>query len=137
MARKSKYTPETVELITQGILLGLTMEQCAKRGGIHYDTFNEWRKSKAEFSEAIEKAEAEAVTRKLARIDKAGKEGHWQADAWWLERRHPQEWGRRVLELQGKDGKDLYADTPTDQLIRALAAILDKAGARNGRGDNQ
>lgn len=137
MARPSKYKQDAVDRIVAGIMAGLSLARAADVGGISYDTLNEWRKTKPQFSDALKKAESDAVARKLARIDKAGREGHWQADAWWLERRHPQEWGRRVIEMQGKDGKDLYADTPTDQLVRALAAILDKAGARRGGGADE
>ena len=37
-------------------------------------------------------------------IEQAAKDGTWQAAAWKLERRYPQEYGKTVQEHQGKDG---------------------------------
>ncbi len=34
----------------------------------------------------------------LAKIQKAAADGNWQAAAWWLERRYPADWGRRVVQ---------------------------------------
>jgi len=56
-----------------------------------------------EFYREVNIASAEAETAKLARLDLAGagkkiegRRGTWQADAWWLERRFPNKWGRRT-----------------------------------------
>jgi hypothetical protein len=54
-----------------------------------------------DFRDALKKAEAEAVCGRLERICAAGK-GTLQAAAWWLERRHPDEFGsdkRTIREL--------------------------------------
>lgn len=40
-------------------------------------------------------AEADAESKRIERIEKAGKRGDWKADAWYLERRYPERWGRR------------------------------------------
>lgn len=92
-------------------------------------------KSKAhkEFSLALEKAEGDAELQSLATIREIGGRGttikitktvtrpdksvevtveerplrEWTAAAWYLERRRPGRWGRRVVELQGKDGAEL------------------------------
>jgi len=61
--------------------------------GISYQTFNEWRKEKSEFSDAIKKAEVECKAGRIAVIFKAAEE-KWQAAAWWLERRYPQEFAK-------------------------------------------
>lgn len=100
--RKSKYTEETVKLILDGVRVGATLAHAAAAGGIHIDTLIEWRNTKPEFSEALKKAEGECVVMRLARINKAGKDGKWQADAWTLERRYPQEYGRTIQEHQGQ-----------------------------------
>lgn len=47
-----------------------------------------------QFLEAIEKAKSESKIRSLVRIDKAALED-WRADAWLLERRYPEEFGKR------------------------------------------
>ena len=95
MARPTKYTPETSTSLLAAIEDGATFEQAAAAAGIHRDTLTEWRKRFPAFSVDLEKAEAAGVVARLARIDAAGRAGAWQADAWWLERRYPEQWGRR------------------------------------------
>lgn len=101
MARPSKYKPETVKKITDAIRVGATYELACAFGGIHFDTFNEWRKKYSEFSDAIKEAEGSAAIKWLALIDKAATEGTWQAAAWKLERRYPESYGRTVITNQG------------------------------------
>jgi transposase len=109
MARRTKYTPDCVARIVQAIELGATYEHAANYGGIAYDTFNEWRLKKAEFSDAVKSAEGRATVGWLAKIERAANEGTWQAAAWKLERRYPHDYGRTVQETQhtGKDGAAL------------------------------
>lgn len=79
--------------------------------GIAESTFYRWLQEgekakhglKREFFEAIKKAEAEAIARNVALIQKSAQEGNWQAAAWWLERRYPEEWGR-------KDKMDIHTE---------------------------
>jgi hypothetical protein len=55
------------------------------------------------FLAAVKKAEADAVVRNVALVQKAAQNGTWQAAAWWLERRHPDEHGsdrRRIRMLK-------------------------------------
>lgn len=78
------------------------METCAAFGGVSYDTLNEWMKKGERlkrgkffnFSESIKKAKAQAELLLVERIHDHG-EKEWQANAWILERRHPERWGRR------------------------------------------
>jgi hypothetical protein len=62
---------------------------------------------KKEFVERIREAEGRAVIGWLAKIEKAATDGNWQAAAWKLERRYPENYGRQRLELTGKDGDEL------------------------------
>jgi len=87
--------------------------------GIHRDTFYAWlergQKAKtgpySDFSDAIQKAQADAETRNVALIAKAAKDGTWTAAAWWLERKYPERWGRKERhEVTGKDGGDLIVE---------------------------
>lgn len=96
MARRTKYTPETVKRITDALKMGATYELACNYGGISYDTFCTWRNEKDEFSEAIKRAEGSAVVGWLAKIEQAANDGQWQAAAWKLERRYPEMYGRRV-----------------------------------------
>lgn len=117
MARKSKYTDETVTKIEQAVKLGATYRLAALYGGISETTFHEWMNKKPAFSERIKEAEGAASVQWLAKIEKAAGEGAWQAAAWKLERRYPQEYGRKVTELQGQDGAPL-----------SFTMVIDKAG---------
>lgn len=102
MARKTKYTPDTVEKLTMAIKLGASYELACKFAGISEDTFANWRKRYSDFSDAIQEAEGAGVMQWLAKIEKAANDGSWQAAAWKLERRYPQTYGRTVQEQQGE-----------------------------------
>ena len=65
--------------------------------GISYETFRTWQTEKSVFSVAIKKAEAECKVARIQTILKASKKS-WQAAAWWLERRCPDEYGRNAKE---------------------------------------
>ncbi len=109
--RPTKLTPEVQATICETIAAGGTFRAACLRAGISHTTLYGWiergRNGEAEYADflaAIEKAEGNAITRNLAVINKAAHDGTWQAAAWWLERRYPQEYGRQVHEVQGKDG---------------------------------
>lgn len=97
MARPTKYTPECVERICEAIRLGATYDLAASYGGIVYNTFLDWREKKPEFSQAIKDAEAAGAVKWLRKIEAAQDES-WQAAAWKLERRYPQDYGRTVVD---------------------------------------
>lgn len=140
MARQSKLTPETQKKIVDAISEGNYLETAAAIGGVTYTTLNNWMKkgestssgAYVEFLEAVKKAEAEAEALRVSRISKAGKEGNWQADAWYLERRYPDRWGKRVQEVTGKDGGPLEyvqrVQELTDSELERI--ILGRGGAR-------
>lgn len=121
MARKTKYTPETIERLTQAIKLGASYDLACKYAGITFQTFNEWRKEKAEFSERVKEAEGMAAVGWLAKIEKAASNGAWQAAAWKLERRYPEEYGQR----QRIDARHTITDHRQD--AEAIAAEIGKA----------
>ena len=98
MARPTKFTPVTQERIVQAIKLGATYEDAANYGGISYETFRVWMETKPAFSEAVKKAEGEAVLVWLAKIENEASDDNWQAAAWKLERRYPQRYGKTVQQ---------------------------------------
>jgi transposase len=120
--RPTKLTPETVKKLCVAIQQGATYALACKYAGISYDTFNDWKRRGAEeearrqnprvqegtaawtegeefiqFLQAIQKAEGDAALGWLLKIELAATAGHWQAAAWKLERRYPQEYGRTVV----------------------------------------
>lgn len=101
MSRRTKLNPSTQESIIKSLKAGNSRRDSALFAGVSEQTFYTWlkkgRNGKApyvEFLEAVEKAEATACVRNVAIIQKAAADT-WQAAAWWLERKRPDEWGRR------------------------------------------
>jgi len=129
--RQTKLTLEVQDRIVAALRAGNYQETAARYAGISEDTFYEWlRRGKeepesaySEFSEAVEKAKADAEVRDVALIDKAAHDGSWQAAAWKLERKFPNKWGRvNRTEISGPDGAPVKVD------IDAKASLLQKLG---------
>lgn len=101
--KPTKLTPAKQETITSAIAQGNTRDTAAALAGIAESTLYSWiaKGKKAtkgiyfEFYNAIKKAEAFAEADRVKRIQKAGKDGDWKADAWYLERRYPKKWARQ------------------------------------------
>jgi hypothetical protein len=62
----------------------------------------------AEFSDAVKKAEADAEIEDIEIIRQAARNGAWQAAAWRCERRNPQDWGKKELDLTKLTTKQIY-----------------------------
>lgn len=111
--RPSKLTPETCKAIVDGITIGMPYHAAAQAAGITYETFNNWmnrgKKAKSgryfQFFQDIKEAESRGIRNNLILITKAAKEGSWQASAWILERRHPEDFGRREKVNMNADMK--------------------------------
>jgi transposase len=110
--RKPKYSQEVQDRIVTAIKMGCTFELAANYGGISTTTFYEWINTNPDFADAIKGAEGQAAVNWLTLIEKAalpnedGTGGSWQAAAWKLERRYPQQYGRQIQEVQGAGGGD-------------------------------
>ena len=112
MGRKSKLTPAVTQELYSAIAGGNTHETACALAGIAPSTFYEWlskgEKAKSgkflEFAEQIRKGEALAEAKRIDIIRKAGEgkgqfqeKPDWKAAAWYLERRYPEKWGRRII----------------------------------------
>lgn len=124
MARPTKYTPEAVERICEAIRLGATYELAAGYAGITYATFNTWRQEKPQFFDAVKEAEAAGALAWLRRIESASAET-WQAAAWKLERRYPQDYGRTVVD-QKHSGQVDHTVTTISEIRQALGMGEDR-----------
>ncbi len=91
--RPTKFTPITREAILQALRLGNTRTCAAEAAGIDHGTLSHWTARYPEFLTEVKKAEAEAQQRAVKVIVDAAPTS-WQAAAWLLERRHPNEWGK-------------------------------------------
>jgi transposase len=96
--RPTKYDADVAKAIIGAIELGLPYRHAAAYGGVDERTFARWREKYVDFADAVKAAEARAVAGRLARIRRAEDES-WQAAAWYLERRYPQEFGRTVQDV--------------------------------------
>lgn len=118
--RPSKLTAEVKEVLLDAIRKGMTQARAARLVAIHPETFANWQKRGAEqtkgeyfeFFEGLKKAEVGRIFACLDRIEKAGERGTWQADAWLLERCHPDEYGRQRHEVTGANGGPVETHVP-------------------------
>lgn len=130
--RPSKLTPEIQERIISALRAGNYQDTAAQYAGIGVSTFYRWMEQGSEpdapalyreFREAVENARAEAEVRHVALITQAAQSGTWQASAWYLERSHPQRWGRfQRTEITGRDGGPVEIDAVV--LERKIAEVL-------------
>lgn len=76
-----------------------------------------------DFRAAVESARSQAEVRAVALINQAAQGGTWQAAAWFLERSHPQRWGRYSrTEVTGRDGGPIEIDA--ESLERKITEAL-------------
>lgn len=127
MARPTKLTPEVEDAMVRAILVGASYKTACQYAGISYQTFLNWRKRAGAvkerqgksrnapsdefdvrligFVDHIKEAEAVAAIKSLVKINGAAKKD-WRAAAWMLERRFPNEYGRRRAQSAGQDESD-------------------------------
>jgi hypothetical protein len=89
-------------VIAERVAAGVPLKYAAQRAGIDESTLHLWlRKGRQarkgphfQLFQSVKKAEADAVARNVAVVQKAAAKT-WQAAAWWLARRHHKEFGRQ------------------------------------------
>jgi len=99
---KLKLTDKLCDEICNDIKAGVPINHAAIAHGItrttFYDWYNKGEQAKSgkfrKFYDKVEEAKSIAITLRARRIYKAG-EDNWQADAWWLERVDPDNFGRK------------------------------------------
>ena len=104
MARRTKYTPETVERITFALSIGAARVHAAEYGGVSKETFYQWMNTKPDFVDAVTRAEVAHRMSLLAIIKKQVNEGDGRLALDVLGRRYPQEYGKQSIEISGPDG---------------------------------
>jgi len=127
MSRPTKLNPDVQARIVEAIDMGATYELAAQAGGVSIDSFSLWMKKgedgKTEpycgFYGAIKESEGRAAVMWLKVIEKAAREGTWQAAAWKLERRYPNQYGRTVVQTEHKvvDEHRLPSDSELARII--------------------
>ena len=130
MARTSKLTPDRQAKVCQAIQLGATYVHACNYAGISYETFRRWMRENVAFHDAIKEAEGKATVGWLAKIEKAASDGNWTAAAWKLERRYPNDYGRR----DGREGLQ-EAREGEEQVKVDAEAVMSKLRALTGSQD--
>jgi hypothetical protein len=112
---KTKATPATLEIILNAISEGLNQREASALAGISEDTLSLWKQD-SEFSEQIRQKQIENKLRHIKIINEASK-SHWQASAWWLERKYKEE-----FSLKSK--VDLSVNSELEMLSENIKKIL-------------
>ena len=134
IGRPTKLTPEVTEKICAGIRSGLYLEDAASLAGVDVRSVHRWMArgddepdgQHAAFCHAIKKAVSETQVAALGIIRTAAEGGNWTAAAWYLERRHPNLWGRRAVASQAAhEGQEAQEQTALDAdvVMRKLEAL--------------
>jgi hypothetical protein len=92
--RRTRLTAQVQHDITTALRAGNTRRAAVSYAGVGETTFYTWLERNQEFRAAVEKSEADAQVRTVALIQREA-ESAWQAAAWWLERRFPEDFGLR------------------------------------------
>lgn len=91
------------------------------------DEINASELAYCDISDAIKKAQATAQSRALTVIQDAALNGTWQAAAWYLERAHPQRWGRLPRTETDDMPSGVPRETPTaKELMAEIEAHIEK-----------
>lgn len=93
-AELSAYSEDKAKLIESALKAGNSRPTACTFANIGPATFTTWCEQQPGFAARIEAAEAYAEIGHVANVFQAANKGAWQASAWWLERRHPDRWGR-------------------------------------------
>ena len=119
-----KLTDKLCDEICNDIKAGVPIKHAVISHGISETTYYRWYDKGKEaksgkfknFYDKIQEAKSVAVTLRARRVYKAG-ETSWQADAWWLERVDPENFGR----------KDTHnVDMKTEQKVQVKGEITTK-----------
>ena len=95
VGRPSKRTPEREARILQVLEAGNTRRAACEYVGIDQDTMSRWCARYADFADRVRKAEAQAEIQAVAIIRQGIRNGDTADAKWWLERRRPDDYGRR------------------------------------------
>jgi hypothetical protein len=144
MARPSKLTPDIQQRIGENIALGLTYGLAAESAGVTYKTLNEWNQKGQteksgkyfEFSQYIQKCNAEGAKKLLERLNDAANAENCQVCMWILERRFPEDFARRQYRKMNVVSENINENveitvTEADILRKQILAKFDRVRESN------
>lgn len=125
--RPSKYSLAVVARICKFVREGCSREAAASLTGISVATLYDWQRRFPEFSEALQKADSQFERACVGSIRKAGrKPRNWPANAWLLERKFPQRYGKIDRHL-------IHAERNGGPLPAAFVAAIQRALGFTGK----
>ena len=83
--------------VIQALENGMTRRAAAGAAGIGHTLLYEMINRDRTFADAVKMAENVAEARATSLVLKAAYEGTWTAAAWWLERRRPDDYAKRLV----------------------------------------
>lgn len=97
---------------------GLPIAQACLAAGVAHSTFRSWKQSNQSLSIALKKAESEFELKHIQNITVHASES-WQASAWILERKFPERYAKRVINVEPKqaDSSGVLVKVPEPKLI--------------------
>ena len=147
--RPTKLTPDVQDLIVDGINAGLTFGLTCARAGVNPATFYRWLEKGetaksgvySEFCDTVSRAKADSALRLVSQITLQAPTD-WRAAAFLLERRFPDDYGKRS-EITGKDGGPVKVEAKTQHVFQPTQEAWDEVlriraeyeGLRDGDSD--
>ena len=89
-------------IVLNHVRAGLSVQTACKAAGLSRSTFYRWLRSDASLKQKLRQAEAVCESWHIQNITNHA-EHDWRASAWFLERRYPQRYGRRVIHVEPKN----------------------------------
>ena len=126
---KEKLTEEGIREAVKLVQSGLNDADVADYLGVAAETFSRWKNHpKSELQDqlcqALKEAEVKRKAALLARVQRAS-ENNWQAAAWLLERRYPQEYAK----------PDRYHDQGIEEAVNAVKELTESIKAKADAAD--
>jgi hypothetical protein len=119
---KNKATARTIKIIMETIRSGATQRDASALAGISEDTLSRWKREDGDFAEQMRQKEIEFKMENVKIIRKAA-EKSWQAAAWFLERKYPNEYTNRVRIEQPEPHKTGFEHMTDEQLNSAIEEL--------------
>lgn len=96
------FTPVVITQILEDISFGLTLKDASIRAGIKPTTTESWYKRNfGNFAGAVDKAGIDSKYNHVLTINTERNPTRVKASAWWLERKHREEFGKEVAITHG------------------------------------
>ena len=151
MARPTLLTPELTEHMVAAIKGGSPAQDAAALCGVNPSTYYRWMREgaegddeqKQEFRQRIIEAKATLKAACVRKVLKAAN-SDWKAAAWYLERAHPEDFGRRDrvrmegehsvrVEVSGQQRLNRLLADPT--MAQIMDAIVGSSSGNGGNGE--